>query len=76
MIRNYRKENEYVYVALASMILVAVALVGKTVNNILLVWVSAPFNGHFYRFKTSVQAILVSLIAIAAAYLDSDLKTK
>lgn len=59
MIRNYRKENEYVYVALASMILVAVALVGKTVNNILLVW-----------------AILVSLIAIAAAYLDSDLKTK
>jgi len=58
-VRNYRKENEYVYVALITMTLIATALVGKSVNNCLLVW-----------------AFLVSLLAVLAAFMDGDLKTK
>jgi hypothetical protein len=58
-VRSYRKDNEYIYVALTTMTLVATALLGKTINNILLVW-----------------AFLVSSIAVLAAFLDGDLKTK
>ena len=46
-IQSYRKENEYVYVAFASLSLITIALVGKAVNNLLLLWVSQYLTGNY-----------------------------
>lgn len=58
-VRSYRKDNEYVYIAFATMSLVTLAVLGKSINNILLFW-----------------AVSVSSIAVLAAYLDGELKTR